>query len=92
MLYQTFRVFPDNSLAKFGRATTLPKAIARAQAFKGAEVRPVGSLQVVWIQQTFTPLYAETPPKPAPKRFQRYTPPKAEPAPQSSTRRYHKPV
>lgn len=53
MLYQTFRKFPDGTLAKFGRVTAnLPLAVERAAAHQG-EVRPLGSLTPCWIAHTF---------------------------------------
>lgn len=53
MLYQTFRQFPDGTLAKFGRTTPrLIAAVERAAAC-GGEVRPLGSLTPCWASGVF---------------------------------------
>lgn len=53
MLYQTFRKFPDGTVAKFGRITqNLRLAVERAAAVRG-EVRPLGSLTPCWRAHVF---------------------------------------
>lgn len=73
MLYQTFRKFPDGTLAKFGRITqNLGTAVKRAAQHEQGEVRPLGSLVPVWSNFVFTtgtPLKPAAP-KPQAKRFQ----------------------
>ncbi len=74
MLYQTFRKFPDGTMARFGRATpNLRRAVERAAAVRG-EVRPLGSLTPCWVGYVFTTGRPLTPaparvPKPAPVRL-----------------------
>lgn len=74
MIYQTFRKFPDGSMAKFGRATqNLRLAVERAAVHPHGEVRPLGSLTPCWSNFVFTsggaPLKPATP-RPQAKRFQ----------------------
>ena len=72
MLYQTFRKFPDGTVAKFGRTTqNLRLAVERAAAVRG-EVRPLGSLTPCWRAHVFiaspAPLKpAAPPPLPQPR-------------------------
>lgn len=72
MLYQTFRKFPDGTVAKFGRTTqNLRVAVERAAAVRG-EVRPLGSLTPCWMAHVFvaTPMPlrpAAPPPLPQPR-------------------------
>lgn len=64
MLYQTFRKFPDGTVAKFGRTTpNLRAAVERAAAHRG-EVRPLGSLTPCWMAHVF--IASPMPLKPAP--------------------------
>lgn len=66
MLYQTFRKFPDGTVAKFGRTTpNLRRAVERAAAVKG-EVRPLGSLTPCWRAHVFvaTPMPLRPAPEP----------------------------
>lgn len=71
MLYQTFRKFPDGTVAKFGRITqNLRLAVERAAKVQG-EVRPLGSLTPCWMAHVFVatpmPLRPAPPPAPAPR-------------------------
>lgn len=92
MLYQTFRKFPDGTVAKFGRATkNLRLAVERAAAVRG-EVRPLGSLTPCWMAHVFiaSPLPCKPAPAPAAALRQRVPAPRfaAGSSAQSSVVRY----